>query len=190
MTKPRITRETLLKKAFDLFSTQGYHRTSIQDIADACQLTKASIYHHITSKEALALDLIRDLREQYDSHFIEMLDDQEISRSEKMTRFFNFLSKHFEKDKRSCMLTKFLSELQPDDGQLWVEIKGFCTKTVDAILKILPEGDTDEMLGHATRIFGLTQSTMLLNKVWPGQQHFDTIHEYCQAAFYPPVEIA
>ena len=37
---------------------RGYEGASIQDIADACSLTKAGLYHHIRSKEHLLLEIM------------------------------------------------------------------------------------------------------------------------------------
>jgi len=47
----------ILETAARLICEKGYEGTSIQDIADACQLTKAGLYHHIRSKEHLLLEI-------------------------------------------------------------------------------------------------------------------------------------
>ena len=41
--------------ALDLFSSQGYEQTSLREIADRVGLTKASLYYHYPSKQALLL---------------------------------------------------------------------------------------------------------------------------------------
>ncbi|HLT58922.1 MAG: TetR/AcrR family transcriptional regulator [Limnochordales bacterium] len=45
--------EELLETALRLFREKGYRTTSMQDIADALGLRKASLYHYIRSKEDL-----------------------------------------------------------------------------------------------------------------------------------------
>ena len=37
---------------------KGYEGTSVQEIADACGLTKAGLYHHIQSKEQLLIEIM------------------------------------------------------------------------------------------------------------------------------------
>ena len=66
-----MTREQILNAAALIFSQKGFHATSMQDIADAVNLQKASIYHHINSKQEIlveildqALDLLIDNMEQ------------------------------------------------------------------------------------------------------------------------------
>lgn len=58
MTKPRSdTRRRIQDAARDLFSRQGVHRTSLQDIADELAITKPALYYHFSSRE----DLVRSI---------------------------------------------------------------------------------------------------------------------------------
>ncbi len=50
-----MTREEILEAAAQIFNQKGYHGTSMQDIALAVNLQKASLYHHISSKQELLL---------------------------------------------------------------------------------------------------------------------------------------
>lgn len=47
----------ILETAARLICEKGYEGASIQDIAGACGLTKAGLYHHIRSKEHLLLEI-------------------------------------------------------------------------------------------------------------------------------------
>lgn len=59
MADVRTTRrDELLKAAARLFSEKGYHATSMQDIADALDILRGSLYHHIDGKEALLHELM------------------------------------------------------------------------------------------------------------------------------------
>jgi TetR/AcrR family transcriptional regulator, cholesterol catabolism regulator len=48
----------ILETAARVICERGYEGASIQDIADACGLTKAGLYHHIRSKEHLLLEIM------------------------------------------------------------------------------------------------------------------------------------
>jgi len=69
--RPGYDRETVLRRAIDLFNRQGYDATSVGDLARELGLAKSAIYHHFDSKEALlsaALDEALDgLTEAVDS---------------------------------------------------------------------------------------------------------------------------
>lgn len=48
----------VLETAARVICERGYEGASIQDIADACGLTKAGVFHHIRSKEHLLLEIM------------------------------------------------------------------------------------------------------------------------------------
>jgi TetR/AcrR family transcriptional regulator, cholesterol catabolism regulator len=49
---------SILQQAARLIYLKGFDGTSMQDIADACGMTKAGLYHHIATKEALLLAIM------------------------------------------------------------------------------------------------------------------------------------
>jgi AcrR family transcriptional regulator len=62
-----MQRIDIIQAAAQIFRQKGYHGTSMQDIADAVHLQKASLYHHVTGKQDIlvtildqALDLLID----------------------------------------------------------------------------------------------------------------------------------
>jgi AcrR family transcriptional regulator len=60
MTERRTSREDqLFEAATRLFKEKGYHNTSMQDLADALGVQKASLYYYIDSKEELLRRLLR-----------------------------------------------------------------------------------------------------------------------------------
>jgi AcrR family transcriptional regulator len=52
--------DVILDAAARLFSTRGYHATSVQDIADAVGILKGSLYHHFESKEAILYRIVKE----------------------------------------------------------------------------------------------------------------------------------
>jgi AcrR family transcriptional regulator len=58
LATPRGRHRAILETAAKLICANGYERTSIQDIADACGLTKGGLYHHIDGKEHLLLEIM------------------------------------------------------------------------------------------------------------------------------------
>ncbi|MFC4336693.1 TetR/AcrR family transcriptional regulator [Salininema proteolyticum] len=51
---PVPTRERIQKTAIELFSENGYERTSLREIAEHLGLTKAALYYHFKTKEDIA----------------------------------------------------------------------------------------------------------------------------------------
>lgn len=53
-----MQRGDIVQAAAQIFRQKGYHATSMQDIADAVHLQKASLYHHIESKQEILLEIL------------------------------------------------------------------------------------------------------------------------------------
>jgi len=82
--KNPVSKETLLAIASELFAKQGYHKTTLDDIADRAGIHRTSLLHHVKSKKAFygeILDgILAILREhiatarQRSGDFVEALD--------------------------------------------------------------------------------------------------------------------
>jgi AcrR family transcriptional regulator len=53
-----MSREQILEAAAHIFRQKGFHGASMQEIANAVNLRKASLYHHVSSKQEILLDLL------------------------------------------------------------------------------------------------------------------------------------
>jgi TetR/AcrR family transcriptional regulator, cholesterol catabolism regulator len=53
-----MTRDDILDAAAQVFRQKGFHGASMSAIADSVNLQKASLYHHVTSKQEILLALL------------------------------------------------------------------------------------------------------------------------------------
>jgi TetR/AcrR family transcriptional regulator len=64
MARPRAAdhddkRRAILDRSAVLFAANGYDRTSLSAIAEACGMSKALLYHYYADKSALLFDIVR-----------------------------------------------------------------------------------------------------------------------------------
>ena len=55
---PKSRRREILETAARLICEKGFNGASLRDIATACGLTKAGLYHHCRSKDHLLLEIM------------------------------------------------------------------------------------------------------------------------------------
>ena len=73
-----FTRDRVFEVAAEVFHRKGYDNTSMSDVATAAGLTKAGLYHHVSSKESLlytVLDTGLDMTESYVMKPLEAITD-------------------------------------------------------------------------------------------------------------------
>jgi AcrR family transcriptional regulator len=72
------TRERILDIALELFTSQGYDKTSLREIAERLGFSKAAIYYHFASKEDIFMALHLRLHE-FGREALSTLDENDLS---------------------------------------------------------------------------------------------------------------
>lgn len=92
-----MSKEEILQAAAHIFQQKGYHATSMQDIADAVELQKGSLYHHVDSKQDILFALLNKALELILER-LEFVADQDIPPEQKIRQatraYFSFLAEN------------------------------------------------------------------------------------------------
>ncbi|WP_059005791.1 TetR/AcrR family transcriptional regulator [Streptomyces specialis] len=65
-TRRSDTRQRIQDVALELFAEQGYDKTSLREIAERLDVTKAALYYHFRTKEDILNGLVEDLTRPMD----------------------------------------------------------------------------------------------------------------------------
>lgn len=60
------TRQRIQDVALELFAEQGYEKTSLREIAERLEVTKAALYYHFKTKEEILVSIFEDLSRPID----------------------------------------------------------------------------------------------------------------------------
>src|SRR6476469_6426400 len=55
------TRQRIQDVALELFAEQGYEKTSLREVAEHLDVTKAALYYHFKTKEEILVSIFEDL---------------------------------------------------------------------------------------------------------------------------------
>jgi AcrR family transcriptional regulator len=64
------TRQRIQDVALELFAEQGYEKTSLREIAERLDVTKAALYYHFKTKEEILVSIFEDLSQP----IVELID--------------------------------------------------------------------------------------------------------------------
>jgi AcrR family transcriptional regulator len=64
------TRQRIQDVALELFAEQGYEKTSLREIAEQLDVTKAALYYHFKTKEEILVSIFEDLSQP----IVELID--------------------------------------------------------------------------------------------------------------------
>ncbi|MFG2294869.1 TetR/AcrR family transcriptional regulator [Streptomyces sp. NPDC048603] len=65
-TRRGNTRQRIQDVALELFAEQGYEKTSLREIAERLEVTKAALYYHFKTKEEIIISIFEDLTRPID----------------------------------------------------------------------------------------------------------------------------
>ena len=109
-----MTREGILEAAARIFSEKGFHATSMQDIADAVNLQKASLYHHFSSKQEILVDILDHALDLINSR-LEFVLSQSLSPGEKLRQaMVSYFQTIAENQNLAVVLLLELKSLDPE----------------------------------------------------------------------------
>ena len=86
MPVQKVTKVEVVKQALFLFKKQGYHRTSMSDLAAACGLLKGSFYHYFSSKDALMLEVLETVHQYFATRVFSIAYDETFPPRERLEK--------------------------------------------------------------------------------------------------------
>jgi len=107
-------REAILAEAAALFARHGYHGASMSDLAQACQLSKATLYHHYRDKS----EVLIHIADGHVSRLVELCDsvdnDVTVPPGERLTVLVErFLAEYAQAQNSHRVLTEDVRFLPP-----------------------------------------------------------------------------
>jgi AcrR family transcriptional regulator len=75
--KAKATRERILDAAVKVFASKGYHETRVDDIVDASETSKGSVYFHFPGKQQIFLALVDQFADLLERRLAEAIAGEE-----------------------------------------------------------------------------------------------------------------
>lgn len=79
--KKKETRQRIVKVAMDLFQSQGFNNTTMEQIAEEADIARKTLYNHFPVKEAIVDDYVRDISKEATQEAFEALQNLPDTRS-------------------------------------------------------------------------------------------------------------
>jgi TetR/AcrR family transcriptional repressor of nem operon len=145
MALQKITKEEIIRIGIELFRKQGYNRTSMNDLAQACGLQKGSFYHYFSSKEALMSAILDTLYQYYRNKIFSLAYDQTKTPAERMEIFFKKQEPVFTQELTGCLFGNITLETISMEEEFKSVIQAFFSDWIDAFKQIfLDDGNSDD----------------------------------------------
>ena len=148
-------RAHILRVAARVFAKEGIARASMAQVAAACGISKANIYHYYDSKDALVFDILDSylsaLRERLDA-----LDLAELAPSEQLLNFVTEVLMAYEgMDAEHQIQTEGIATLQPEQQEI---LKNYQRDMVRQLRDVLLTAAPAHLVSDKARLTATTMS--------------------------------
>ncbi len=99
-----LTRTALIEAAAELFGNNGFHATSLEEIAHAAGFTRGAIYKNFKSKEDIMIAVIDWMIERQLAAYADVLDEAVGSSSDRATAAADVWARAFRRDRNLSLL--------------------------------------------------------------------------------------
>jgi TetR/AcrR family transcriptional regulator, transcriptional repressor for nem operon len=184
MKKSAMTRQMLLKNAFELMYVKGYQSTSIDEIIATTHVTKGAFFHHFANKEEMGLALIQEFMQEtmQDMLFYPLLDaESPLDGIYHLMRLL-LLENLFMQSKYGCPTHNLIQEMAPINPAFRQALLDITEQTRKAFVSILDNAKLKEIIRQDVDCEQVTLFIMVgyagirnIGKLYEGDKHY---HDY------------
>ena len=174
----RATHKKILMAATELFARQGYHKTTITDIAQGVNLTSGAVFHHFPSKEAL-LEAVVDWLARGIEIYSQHLNQAEKGSLAVAQGVVDIMCEHFRRQPEAticlaALATEFAGSKHPMEKRLKVVYEDF----IEAFSRILQNHPkVTDSRGAATALIGAVQGIAVQGLLQGPERSIDDLAE-------------
>lgn len=176
MPAQKTNLQELINKTAYLFRTCGYHNTSIFDIATYCNLSKASVYHYMPSKEALGMAVIQHVHRETRDHVFKLAYTPQLSEQERLAQFTQALEEFFANREGGCLIGNLALEISgviPAFEALICDYFNEWAQAISHLLKTKYGEQTALEIAHDS--VAQTQGAVMLQRLFRDESHLKRI---------------
>ncbi|MGA3682803.1 TetR/AcrR family transcriptional regulator [Pseudomonas graminis] len=184
MRPAKISQQDLMTRCAAVFKAAGYHGTSMEALAQACGLTKASFYHHYRSKDVLLERILLHTHESLRVTLFKVAFDDSLTPEDRLQVIGAKTRKLFASGSVGCLMGVMAIDVAYSLPHLLVPIRLFMDEWALALAHIFVERfSAEEALAKARRAVADYEGAMLMARISGELAPIDAVTESAIAHF-------
>ncbi len=175
-------KDRILKQSYELFNQFGFHKVTMQEIADSMGMSKKTLYKFFEGKEQIIREIIENKKCDIDDYLEKLWANENLDFVEKISSMMNFI-----RTQLPNMRGPLFEDLKKNIPEIWTEINESRKKYIrEKYSRLIREGikkgsvrkDLDEevvMLVYISAIHNILVPEVLSELPLTAEQVFDTI---------------
>ncbi|EDP70316.1 transcriptional regulator, TetR family protein [Flavobacteriales bacterium ALC-1] len=173
--KHALVKEHIIKTASDLFYTNGYNSTGINEIIKEAGIAKATLYNHFKSKEDLCIAYLKYKNSNFFKDLKKFIASKEAGKNQ-ILALFDYLDIFFNQKKfNGCWCINTISEITKHNDKIRLEILSQKDNLINYMSVLVIENldgySKNESFDIARKIYVLYEGAIaesnMQSNVWP-----------------------
>jgi len=171
-----MSRDELLQRCARTFKRFGYHGTTMDRLAEACGLTKASFYHHYPNKEALLRDVLDGVHQHLGRALFAIAYDESLTPRERLARMGERALKLFQDDAIGCLMGVVAVDASYGKTELMEPIRLFLNEWASAFAHLYLDKYGEEQARRLGRqLVADFEGAILLARIYDETHYLDAV---------------
>jgi len=168
----------IVQAAVRLFARQGYHKTTITDLAQAIGLTSGAVFHHFSSKEAI-LDAVVDWLARGIHVYSDITENAQQGSLALVEDVMRIMCSHFKRSPEATIcLAALATEFAGSNHPMEVRLKQIYEVFVESFARKLQDHESvTDPRAASIAFFGAVQGIAVQGLLRHGEQTIDELAE-------------
>ncbi|MFS1286444.1 MULTISPECIES: TetR/AcrR family transcriptional regulator [Pseudomonas] len=167
MRPPKISRDELLQRCASTFKRLGYHGTTMDTLAAACGLTKASFYHHYPNKESLLRDVLEQTHQVIAGSLFAVAFDEQLTPGQRLEKIGRKSMKLFQDGAIGCLMGVIAVDATYGKSELMQPIRAFLDDWAKALAQLfVARYEPEQALAMGRQLVADYEGAILLARIY------------------------
>lgn len=174
MPKVKTSKEEVLKRVIPILRTKGVYQTSMNDLAQACDIQKSHFYYYFNNKEQLIKEVLMMVNDYFEYNLFKIIRNPSFALNEKLLRIHTLIDKMFKTFDGGCIMANTALETIHLDPTYKEEIRSFFGNFISGLqLLLTPNYTKEECLTLAEQIVQDIEGGILLMRIYNDQKYLN-----------------
>lgn len=152
MPTKKTSKEEVPKRVIHVLRERGISKSSMSELAKACDIQKFHFYYYFSSKEQLIKEVLATVNSYFRHNFFKIVENNNLSTPQKLTDIRTLINSLFKNANTSCIMANTALETAHLDPIYATEIKHFFSDFIKGIhMLLIPKHSKKEAFLHFTK---------------------------------------
>lgn len=168
----KIERAEIVNRATELLRVGGYDDTSMAQVAGACGIRKASLYHHFPEKDELVLAAVQGVHEHFRTQIFSIAFNDDIEEKRRLRTLCDKTFDYFDGREGGCLLGNLALALTERAPRFQTPLRAYFDDWVAAIAHVLaPAHGASQAKNLAFDAVAQIQGAIMMMRLYHDPRH-------------------